>query len=76
MELSILNETLKGVKNIKKASMMKEENIYKRVDGKFEKHPEWVIDTEGSNLIDVLKIDHINSNKTISNDVYEMDILL
>jgi len=72
IERTILGLTIKGIKGINKASMMKEENIYKDVDGKFAKKPEWVIDTDGSNLIEVLGQDGINTNKTLSNNIMEI----
>ena len=33
--------------------MYKEENNYRKVDGRYVKTPEWVINTDGSNLNDI-----------------------
>lgn len=38
----------------------------------YEKHPEWVIDTEGSNLIDIVKHKAVDPIRTISNDIHEV----
>ena len=69
IENTILNLTLKGIKGIKKASMMKQDSIYKYEEGQFVKKPEWIVDTNGSNLLEVLSQDGIDSSKTHSNNI-------
>ena len=75
LENTILNDiVLKGIKNIKNASMMKKDYIYKyNVDtNNFDKNPEWIIDTEGSNLLDIVSHYAVDPFRTISNDIHEV----
>jgi DNA-directed RNA polymerase II subunit RPB1 len=47
-----------------------------KVDGKYEKKDTWVLDTTGSNLLETLGLDYIDSVRTHSNDIREMfDVL-
>ena len=46
-------------------------NINKE-DGKFVKKDIWVLDTSGSNLLDVLALDYIDATRLFSNDIREM----
>ena len=72
LERSILNEiVLKGIKNIKKASMSKHD-IHKYIDGQFVKQSEWVIDTDGSNFIEVLSHPLVDYSRSITNDIQEI----
>ena len=43
-----------------------------KVDGKYEKKETWVLDTTGSNLLETLGLDYIDSVRTYSNDIREM----
>jgi DNA-directed RNA polymerase beta' subunit len=67
---------LRGIKNIKKVILRKvKDNLIEKA-GSFVKNNIWVLDTIGSNLLDVLSLDYIDANKTISNDVLEVfDVL-
>ena len=77
LENSILNDIiLKGVKGIDKASMSKELNYLMKVDHEFTKVPQWVIDTNGTNLLDVMGHPDVDFTRTISNDIHEIYELL
>jgi DNA-directed RNA polymerase beta' subunit len=67
---------LRGIKNIKKVILRKvKDNLIEKAGG-FVKNDIWILDTIGTNLLDVLGLDYINVNKTISNDVIEvLDVL-
>jgi DNA-directed RNA polymerase II subunit RPB1 len=67
---------LRGIKNIKKVILRKvKDNLIEKAGG-FVKNDIWILDTVGTNLLDVLGLDYINVNKTISNDVIEvLDVL-
>jgi DNA-directed RNA polymerase beta' subunit len=67
---------LRGIKNIKKVILRKvKDNLIEKA-GSFVKNDIWVLDTIGTNLLDVLSLDYIDANKTISNDVLEVfDVL-
>jgi DNA-directed RNA polymerase II subunit RPB1 len=79
------NIILRGVKGIEKVVLRKIADSLvlegdKKViasplnkeNGKFVKRETWVLDTKGSNLIDVLALDYINTQRTYSNDIREM----
>jgi DNA-directed RNA polymerase II subunit RPB1 len=67
---------LRGIKNIKKVILRKvKDNLIEKAGG-FVKNDIWILDTIGTNLLDILGLDYINVNKTISNDVLEvLDVL-
>ena len=66
------NIVLRGIKNINKVLLRKDPNVVKYSDGKYNRVDTWVLDTVGSNLIDTLALDYINTNKTYTNSIVEM----
>ena len=66
------NIVLRGIKNINKVLLRKDPNVVKYSDGKYNRVDTWVLDTVGSNLIDTLALDYINTNKTYTNSIMEM----
>jgi len=73
----LLNNTvLRGVGGIANVLPRKLNNMVAKVDGKYEKKETWVLDTTGSNLLETLGLDYIDSTRTHSNDIREMfDVL-
>ena len=73
----LLNNTvLRGVGGIANVLPRKLNNMVAKVDGKYEKRETWVLDTTGSNLLETLGLDYIDSVRTHSNDIREMfDVL-
>lgn len=71
------NILIKGVKNVNKAMMNKQEyQIYDPETLQFKKTFEWVLDTSGTNMIDVMCHPNVDYTKTVSNDINEIyDIL-
>jgi DNA-directed RNA polymerase II subunit RPB1 len=70
---NILNNiVLRGVKNINKVILRKITDNVEKTDGKFIKKEAWVLDTVGTNLMEILALDNINVNKTVSNDIQEI----
>ena len=66
------NVVLRGIKNISKVRVRKiQDNMVKEND-KYEKQEAWVLDTDGSNLIDVLSLDYIDTNRTHTNSIPEI----
>ena len=66
------NIVLKGIKNINKVILRKiKDNLIEEL-GSFKKKEIWVLDTVGSNLLDVLALDFIDYTKTFSNDIIEI----
>ena len=76
---------LRGITNISNAYLREQKNVAtfekdpiesgeympEKTD-KLVKHSRWVIDTEGSNLLQILALDYIDSTRTISNDIHEV----
>ena len=52
---------------------VKEEHMHlNKEDGKYVKKDIWVLDTTGTNLLDVLALDYVDSQRVFSNDIREM----
>jgi len=66
------NVVIRGVKNIRKVMMRKVKNILVEHNSSFIPQEQWVLDTTGTNLLDVLALDYIDKYKTISNDIIEV----
>jgi DNA-directed RNA polymerase II subunit RPB1 len=67
---------IKGISNINSVSMFKNQNNFEYKNKSFVQKDEWVLDTNGVNLLEVLMHPNIDSTRTISNDIYEVyDIL-
>jgi DNA-directed RNA polymerase II subunit RPB1 len=65
------NVIIRGTKNIKKVIMRKiQDNIILK-DDKYVNQESWVLDTVGSNLLDILSLDYIDQQRTYSNDIVE-----
>lgn len=72
IEKQILNITLRGIKNIKRVEM-KETNIVKYYpDGVAEAHKEYTLNTDGTNLLDIMGCDYIDKTRTTTNDINEI----
>jgi DNA-directed RNA polymerase beta' subunit len=76
--------TIKGIPKINKASMFKRDSV-KRDDAKakgvlmhdaeqdsFERTYEWVLETDGTNLREILMNPFVDSERTVTNNVYEI----
>jgi DNA-directed RNA polymerase II subunit RPB1 len=63
---------LRGVKNINKVILRKVKDNLVEKAGAYVKEDIWVLDTIGTNLMDVLGLDYIDSNRTVSNDIMEI----
>ena len=63
---------IKGITDINSVSMfINKENFVHKNKG-YEQKDEWVLDTSGINLMEVLRCPGIDPNRTISNDIYEV----
>ncbi|MBM93398.1 MAG: hypothetical protein CMF51_01425 [Legionellales bacterium] len=67
----LTNTVLKGVKNIKKATVRVIKDCANVEHGKYSQKEIWVMDTEGTNLSEVLALDIIDRTRTITNDIHE-----
>jgi DNA-directed RNA polymerase II subunit RPB1 len=68
----INNIVLSGVKNIKKVILRKITDNVVKDDSKYNKKESWVLDTVGTNLLQILSLDFIDVTRTISNDIQEI----
>ena len=63
---------MRGIKYINKVILRKVKDNLVEKGGAYKKEDIWVLDTIGTNLLDVLGLDYIDSNRTISNDIVEI----
>jgi DNA-directed RNA polymerase beta' subunit len=65
------NIIIRGIKNINKVILRKiKDNVTEKM-GLYKKEDIWVLDTVGTNLMDVLALDYIDSSRTYTNDIVE-----
>ena len=70
---TLLNQiVLRGINGVKNVLPRKLQNIIVKVEDKYIKKDTWVMDTTGSNLLDTLALDYIDSTRTYSNDIKEV----
>jgi DNA-directed RNA polymerase II subunit RPB1 len=70
------NIVLRGIKKINKVILRKIKDNMVEKAGSYKKQEIWVLDTIGTNLLDVLGLDYIDSTRTMSNDIIEIfDVL-
>jgi len=62
---------IKGIKKIKNISMFKK-NKKVKIENSYVNKEEWILDTNGTNLIEVLQHKNVDIERTITNDIYEM----
>ena len=74
MEHNIVYQVLlKGYKGINKVSLNKKKyEKFNMERGEFDKIVEWVLDTDGTNLMEILANPNIDASRTISNDIREI----
>ena len=70
------NIVLRGVNKIVNVNPRIVKDMVVKEDGKYSRKEAWVLDTTGSNLIDIFGVDFIDFTRTYSNDIREMyDVL-
>jgi len=78
LEKSLLNSLkLRGIDHVKKVFMRggARRTVWDDDEG-FGVRNEWVLETDGTNLMGVLGVDYIDSSRTISNDIVEVFLTL
>ena len=63
---------LRGIKSIKKVTPRKILDSLVMEDGSFVKKETWVLDTIGTNLMELLSLDNIDVTRTYTNDIQEI----
>jgi DNA-directed RNA polymerase II subunit RPB1 len=66
------NIVLRGIKGIGKVILRKIKDNVRELNGVYKREDIWVLDTIGTNLMDVLGLDYIDNTKTFSNDIVEI----
>jgi DNA-directed RNA polymerase beta' subunit len=66
------NVVLRGIKGINKVILRKIVDNMVEQNGVYKKQDIWVLDTIGTNLLDVLGLDFIDNKRTMSNDIIEI----
>jgi DNA-directed RNA polymerase beta' subunit len=66
------NVVLRGIKGINKVILRKIVDNMIEHNGLYKKQDIWVLDTIGTNLLDVLGLDFIDNKRTMSNDIIEI----
>ena len=70
------NIVLRGISGITNVLPRKLQNMVSKVDDKYVQNDTWVLDTTGTNLLDVLAFDFIDNQRTYSNDIREINNVL
>jgi DNA-directed RNA polymerase II subunit RPB1 len=76
VQMKLMNVALRGIKNIKKVNIRTVKNNVKFVNGNYETQEIWVLDTVGTNFLDILGLDYIDASRTVSNDIRETNDVL
>ncbi len=63
---------LRGVEGLNKVILRKILDNVVEINGVYKKQDIWVLDTIGTNLLDVLGLDYIDNTRTLSNDIIEI----
>ena len=71
-DLLLKKIVLRGVEGISKVIPRKLQNMLIKEDGKYNSKDIWILDTTGSNLLEVLSLGYIDYKRTYSNDIYEV----
>ena len=66
------NIVLRGIKGISNVLLRKITDSLIKEEGSYIRKDTWVLDTTGTNLLDILALDYIDVTRTISNDIQEI----
>ena len=73
LQHDILNNlVIRGIKNISKVIIRKITDNVELIDDSYKKKEIWVLDTVGSNLMDILSLNFVDKTKTYCNDIQEI----
>jgi DNA-directed RNA polymerase beta' subunit len=70
-EKQLIELSLRGISDIKLVEIGETNIIRYREDGSLEQCKEWMLNTNGSNLLDILAEDCVDIRRTITNDILE-----
>jgi DNA-directed RNA polymerase II subunit RPB1 len=66
------NVVLRGIKGIDKVILRKIKDTVFEKNGIYKKEDIWVLDTVGTNMLDILALDYIDNTRVVSNDIVEV----
>ena len=67
---------IKGINKIESVSLRSDKNNTVYEDGEYKMKEKWILDTDGTNLIEILSHSSVDSTRTYSNDIVEVYNLL
>jgi len=70
-EKNLLNIVVKGIDKINKVIPRKDLENIEFYDGNYKSKEQWIIDTDGTNLQEILAFDEVDTVNTFSNDIIE-----
>jgi DNA-directed RNA polymerase II subunit RPB1 len=70
-EKQLIELSLRGITDIKSVELGETNIIRYKEDGSLEQCKEWMLNTNGSNLLDILAEDCVDIKRTITNDILE-----
>ncbi|KAI3644304.1 hypothetical protein MP228_010468 [Amoeboaphelidium protococcarum] len=73
LEAHILNQIpLRGIEGINRVFMVEKKNVALNDQGDYEQFSEWVLETDGINLKNVMTVDNVDAGRTYSNNIVEI----
>jgi len=75
-DLLLRKTVLRGVDGISKVIPRKLQNMVIKEEGKYERKDTWILDTTGTNFLEVLGLPYIDYIRTYSNDINEVYLTL
>jgi DNA-directed RNA polymerase II subunit RPB1 len=66
------NVVLRGIKRLNKVILRKIKDNVVEENGTYKKRDMWVLDTVGTNMMDVLALEYIDASRSFSNDIVEI----
>jgi DNA-directed RNA polymerase II subunit RPB1 len=63
---------IKGIDSIKSVTMFKNKTKLVRENEDYKSEEEWILDTDGINMLEMMNVDNVDQNRIVSNDIYEV----
>ena len=66
------NVVIRGIAGIKSVSYRKDTNYYELINGKYEQITQYILDTDGSNFLEIMNHPYVNGNEVQSSHVHDI----
>ena len=63
---------IRGIQGIKSVSYRKDTNYFELRDGKYEQITQYILDTDGSNFLEIINHPYVNGNAVLSSHVHDI----